>query len=35
MHKIRTDNIKKLSNNIDLPENVIKKYKHLNNILFD
>ena len=35
MHKIRTDNIKKLSNNIDLPENVIRKYKHLNNILFD
>ena len=35
MHKIRTDKIKKLDNDIVLPQNVINKYKHLNNILFD
>lgn len=35
MHKIRTDKIKKLDNDIVLPQNVINKYKHLNSILFD
>ena len=35
MHKVRTDKIKKLDNDIILPQNVINKYKHLNNILFD
>jgi len=35
MHKVRTDKIKKLDNDIILPQNVINKYKHLNSILFD
>jgi len=35
MHKIRTDEIKKLNNDIILPKNVINKYGHLNSILFD
>tara|TARA_Y100001972_G_C7649099_1_gene326333 strand:- start:1006 stop:1818 length:813 start_codon:yes stop_codon:yes gene_type:complete len=35
MHKIRTDKIYKSNNNIELPKNVVNKYKHLNNILFD
>ena len=35
MHKIRTNKIKKLDNDIVLPKNVINKYKHLNSILFD
>tara|TARA_R100000951_G_scaffold84199_1_gene71953 strand:+ start:2981 stop:3793 length:813 start_codon:yes stop_codon:yes gene_type:complete len=35
MHKIRTDKIKKLDNDIVLPQNVINKYEHLNSILFD
>jgi hypothetical protein len=34
MHKVRTDEIKKNDNDIKLSENIINKYKHLNNILF-
>jgi hypothetical protein len=34
MHKIRTDKIKKEHNDIKLSENIINKYKHLNNIIF-
>jgi sulfotransferase len=34
MHEIRTDKIKKNNNDIKLSENIINKYKHLNNIIF-
>jgi hypothetical protein len=34
MHKIRTDKINKDDNDIKLSENIISKYKHLNNIIF-
>ena len=35
MHEVRTDEIKKDDNDIKLSENIINKYKHLNNILFE
>ncbi len=35
MHSIRTKQIKKEPNNIQLPETVINKYKHLNKILYE
>jgi hypothetical protein len=35
MHKIRTDEIKKNDNDIKLSENIISKYKHLNDIIFN
>jgi len=35
MHSIRTKQIKKESNDIQLPETVINKYKHLNKIIYE